>query len=94
MASSPIALSKESVLEIVNHKGFDLIIIRHTKQSRFGRLDGQKMAYFVCAFERKVNRGGFGGLKARSARSTRSLRRGRSLRKARRARNTLIGGHL
>ena len=55
MASSPIALSKESVLEIVNHKGFDLIIIRHTKQSRFGLFGGQKIACFVYAFERKVN---------------------------------------
>ena len=61
MASSPIALSKESVLEIVNHKGFDLIITRHIKQSRFGRLDGQKIVCFVCVFEHKVNKRGIFG---------------------------------
>ena len=63
MASSPMALSKESVLEIVNHKGFNLIIIRHTKKSRFGRFGDQKIVCFLFAFEHKVNERGIWGSK-------------------------------
>ena len=39
----------------MNRKGFHSIIAKHIKESRFGRSSVQKMAYFVCTFEHKVN---------------------------------------
>ena len=44
------------MVKTVNHKGFYSIILKPTKDSRFGRFGGQKVSRFPCTFERRVNR--------------------------------------